>query len=93
MLAVCADAIRRRALGERAARPARFGGGEVAIVSARLPDAQGAAAVARVEEAGAGVVLADWAAIARDREPTDRKLSRTVEKCASIDVAVHVLVK
>ena len=37
VLAVCADAIRRRALVERAARPARFGGGEVAIVSARLP--------------------------------------------------------
>ena len=33
---VCADAIRRRELVERAARPARFGGGEVAIVSARL---------------------------------------------------------
>jgi len=66
VLAVCADAIRRRALVERAARPARFGGGEVAIVSARLPDAHGAAAVQRVEEAGAGVVLADWGALARD---------------------------
>ena len=66
VLAVCADAIRRRALVERAARPARFGGGDVAIVSARLPDAHGAAAVARVEEAGAGVVLADWAALARE---------------------------
>ena len=66
VLAVCADAIRRRALVERAARPARFGGGEVAIVSARLPEAHGAAAVQRVEVAGAGVVLADWAALARD---------------------------
>ena len=33
VLAVCADALRRRELVERAARPARFGGGEVAIAS------------------------------------------------------------
>ena len=66
VLAVCADAIRRRALVEGAARPARFGGGEVAIVSARLADADVAAAEARVTTAGCGVVLADWAALARD---------------------------
>ena len=41
VLAVCADAMRRRELVERAARPARFGGGELAIVSARLGDAVG----------------------------------------------------
>jgi single-stranded-DNA-specific exonuclease len=72
VLAVCADAIRRRALVERAARPARFGGGEVAIVSARLPEALGAAAAARVEAEGAGVVLADWGALGRDPALTDR---------------------
>ena len=66
VLAVCADAIRRRELVERAARPARFGGGELAIVSARLGDASVAAAVTRVAVAGSGVVLADWAALARD---------------------------
>ena len=66
VLALCADAVRRRELVERAARPARFGGGEVAIVSARLPDAAIAAAETRVTAAGAGVVLADWAALARD---------------------------
>ncbi len=66
VLAVCADAIRRRELVERAARPARFGGGELALVSTRLPDGYTAAAEARVTTAGAGVVLADWAALARD---------------------------
>ena len=66
VLVLCADAIRRRELVERAARPARFGGGEVAIVSARLSDAAVAAAETRVTSAGCGVVLADWAALARD---------------------------
>ncbi len=66
VLALCADAIRRRELVERAARPARFGGGELAIVSARLPDGLVAAAEARVTGAGAGVVLADWPALERD---------------------------
>jgi len=66
VLALCADAIRRRELVERAARPARFGGGELALVSARLGEADVAAAEARVAVAGCGVVLADWAALARD---------------------------
>ena len=66
VLALCADAIRRRALVEDVARPARFGGGELAIVSARLGDQAVAAAEARVTAAGCGVVLADWAALARD---------------------------
>jgi hypothetical protein len=65
-LALCADAIRRRGLVERAARPARFGGGELAIASTRLPDAAVAAAETRVIAGGCGVVLADWAALARD---------------------------
>ncbi len=66
VLAVCADAMRRRELVERAARPARFGGGELAIASPRLADAAIAAAETRVITAGAGVVLADWPALARD---------------------------
>jgi single-stranded-DNA-specific exonuclease len=66
VLAVCADSLRRRALIERAARPARFGGGELAIVSARLGDETCAAAEARVAIAGAGVVLADWGALSRN---------------------------
>jgi single-stranded-DNA-specific exonuclease len=66
VLALCADALRRRELVESAARPARFGGGEVAIVSARLADAEIAAAEGRVIAAGAGVVLADWSTLARN---------------------------
>ncbi len=66
VLALCADAIRRRGLVESAARPARFGGGELAIVSTRLSDSAVAAAEGRVIAAGAGVVLADWAALARN---------------------------
>ena len=76
VLAVCADAIRRRALVEGAARPARFGGGELAIVSARLADADVAAAEARVTAAGCGVVLADWAG-ARPRPGPRGALLRT----------------
>ncbi len=66
VLALCADAVRRRALVEGVARPARFGGGELAIVSARLADEVVASDEARVTAAGCGVVLADWAALARD---------------------------
>ncbi len=66
VLALCADSLRRRELVERAARPARFGGGELAIVSPRMSDAAIAAAEARVLVAGSGVVLADWASLARN---------------------------
>lgn len=66
VLVLCADAIRRRDVVERAARPARFGGGELALVSARLPEAAAAAGALRVSAAGAGVVLADWSALGRD---------------------------
>ena len=65
VLALAADALRRRELVERAARPARFGGGELAVVSGRLPEAACAAGVRRVCDRG-GVVLADWAALGRD---------------------------
>jgi hypothetical protein len=58
--------LRRRELVERAARPARFGGGELAILSPRMPDEAIAAAEARVLVAGSGVVLADWASLARN---------------------------
>ncbi len=54
VLAICADALRRRELIERAARPARFGGGALGIASGRLPDAHATAALGRVREAGAG---------------------------------------
>jgi single-stranded-DNA-specific exonuclease len=73
VLVLCADAPRRRELVERAARPARFGGGELAIVSARGPDAAAAAlgAARRQAERGA-VVLADWGALARAPELSAR---------------------
>jgi single-stranded-DNA-specific exonuclease len=72
VLALCADSLRRRELVERAARPARFGGGEFAILSPRLPDATVAAAEARVLVAGSGVVLADWASLARNPQLASR---------------------
>jgi single-stranded-DNA-specific exonuclease len=65
VLALCADALRRRELVERAAAPARFGGGLVAIASGRLADDAVRTAIADLGEAGCGVVLADWAALAR----------------------------
>ena len=65
VLALCADALRRRELVERAAAPARFGGGRVAIASGRLADDAGRAAIAELVAAGGGVALADWAALAR----------------------------
>ncbi len=65
VLVLCADALRRRELVERAARPARFGGGALALVSARLGDAGCAGAEATVRAAG-GVALADWGALGRD---------------------------
>ncbi|MQA74629.1 MAG: single-stranded-DNA-specific exonuclease RecJ [Solirubrobacterales bacterium] len=80
VLALCADAIRRRALVERAVRPARFGGGEVAVVSARLPDELVASCVRRVAGADAGLVLADWAALGREPE-----LARGFEHVVVVD--------
>jgi hypothetical protein len=62
VLVVCADALRRRELVEGAVRPARFGGGEVAIASARLP------ASCRERAASANVILADWAALEGDSD-------------------------
>jgi single-stranded-DNA-specific exonuclease len=65
VLALCADALRRCELVERAAAPARFGGGRVAIASGRLADGAAQAAIAELGEEGGGVALADWAALAR----------------------------
>jgi single-stranded-DNA-specific exonuclease len=64
VLVLCADALRRRALVERAARPARFGGGEVAVLSRRLSVEFCEAGFARLRAAGAGVALADWPVLA-----------------------------
>jgi single-stranded-DNA-specific exonuclease len=66
VLVLCADALRRRALVERAATPARFGGGTAAIASGRLADDVTRTAVAAVTRAETGVLLADWAALERN---------------------------
>jgi single-stranded-DNA-specific exonuclease len=66
VLVLCADALRRRELVETAVRPARFGGGEVALAPGCAPRARARAAIERVLAAGAGVVLADWATLADD---------------------------
>ena len=63
ILVLCADALRRRELVERAVRPARFGGGEVAVVSGRLSRDHVAAALQGLRAAGSGVALADWSAL------------------------------
>jgi single-stranded-DNA-specific exonuclease len=67
VLVLCADALRRRRLVERAAAPARFGGGRVAIASGRLADGAVREAAAEIGQDG-GVALADWAALARAPE-------------------------
>ncbi len=68
VLALCADALRRRGLVEHAAVPERFGGGNRGIASGRLADEENRASVAAVAQAGSGILLADWAAL--DREPS-----------------------
>lgn len=81
VLAVCADAQRRRALVERAAVPARFGGGAVVLAAASLDDEEVRSAVAEVLAAGAGgVALADWPRLERDPE-----LARGFEHVVLID--------
>jgi single-stranded-DNA-specific exonuclease len=71
VLVLACDALRRRELVERAAAPARFGGGRVAVASPRLAAAAVAVAVGVVLEDG-GVVLADWGALAADPALADR---------------------
>ncbi len=63
VLIVTADALRRRELVERAAVPARFGGGQVLIASGRLADVPAMAAGAII--ASGGALLCDWAALER----------------------------
>ena len=65
VLVLCSDALRRRELVERAAAPARFGGGPVAIASARLADAAVHTGIDEVLASECGVALADWAALER----------------------------
>jgi len=68
-LVICADAFWRRDLVERAAPPARFGGGEVAILAARGSHRAGVDATRRVLSGDrGGVVLADWPALALQPE-------------------------
>jgi single-stranded-DNA-specific exonuclease len=68
VLVLCADALRRRELVERAARPARFGGGEVAVVSQRLGSRPVAERLERLRAACAGVALADWSGVGAEPE-------------------------
>ncbi len=68
VLALCADAARRRALAKSAADPRRFGAGDPVIVCVRcgeegLDVALGAAGAER--QAPGGLSLADWGALAR----------------------------
>ena len=65
VLVLCSDALRRRELVERAAAPARFGGGPLAIVSARLADELAGAGIAEILASECGVALADWGALER----------------------------
>jgi single-stranded-DNA-specific exonuclease len=65
VLAICADARRRRALVERAAAPTRFGGGAVALAAGADADRLAGQRVAGVVETG-GVALVDWARLERD---------------------------
>jgi len=81
VLVVCADALRRRALVERAAVPARFGGGLIAIAAGASCDEvarDGLQEVLRAPQGG--VALVDWARIAREPE-----LPRTFEHVVLID--------
>ncbi len=67
VLVICADAIRRRALVERAAVPARFGGGAMVMAGCGLADDAVREATARLRRSEhGGVVLTDWPRLARD---------------------------
>jgi single-stranded-DNA-specific exonuclease len=68
VLALCADASRRRALAESAANPMRFGAGDPVVVCARCgSDAADTALGTAGDERPAlgGLALADWGALAR----------------------------
>ena len=72
VLVVCADALRRRALVESAAVPARFGGGRVALAAGCLCDDAVAGEVEALFADGGGVVLADWGRLERDSTMAER---------------------
>ena len=75
VLAVCADAARRRELAGSAADPRRFGAGEPSIACSRCGEAALDAALGAVGERGereAGLSLADWGALARRSEAARR---------------------
>jgi single-stranded-DNA-specific exonuclease len=69
VLALCADASRRRELGERAASPHRFGGDGPALACCRCEEESLDLALGPSSEApgepASGLVLSDWAALAR----------------------------
>jgi len=66
VLVLCADALRRLGLVQRAAAPARFGGGVVVVVAGALSDATaGEQAALVLEGMRGGVVLADWPRLER----------------------------
>lgn len=71
VVAICADASRRRALGELAADPARFGH-TGALACGRSAAGAGRRGAERVLAAGSGLLLVDWGALALDPGLTDR---------------------
>ena len=68
VIALCADAGRRRELAERAAPPRRLGTGSPLLLSARAGDAELRQAV---EQGARGLVLCDWEALIRCPELVD----------------------
>ena len=75
VLALCADASRRRALADSAADPRRFGASEPLLACCRCGEGalDGALGpIAPAEDAGPGLVLADWGALARRPEAATR---------------------
>ena len=80
LLILACDAQRRRALVELAAPPARFGGGEVAVLSERLARAAVESRLERLLAAGRCVVLADWATLACNPE-----MARHFEHVLAVD--------
>jgi single-stranded-DNA-specific exonuclease len=80
VLALCADASRRRALADSAADPRRFGAGEPMLVCGRCGEEAidlALGAEGSETEAPLGLVLADWAALAR-RPAAPRRFQHVV---------------
>ena len=66
VLAICADALRRRGLAQRAVPPRRFGVGDAVIACSRCGAEARQRGILDVLEAGSGLVLTDWAALSLD---------------------------